>query len=255
MLNRRSLILLPLAAHLAPALALPRAAEQALLQGAQLRVGIERLAKLSLERQLLPERAALELPKERLRVMGAMERLNDKQLRPTGLSGRRLAQLERALEGAAQFVGQLDATPLHLLTESEALAARLGFITTALSGELEDPARGAWVDLLARASASALRVGKLNFAAASALDRSAQVAVGAQQSLLEFQSALQAMDRGALPERAQQELQLAQHQWLLFRATLRDDGLLKSRERLADLASTTDRIAEALGKTAQRLLA
>jgi hypothetical protein len=51
-----------------------------------------------------------------------------------------------------------------------------------------------------------------------------------------------------------QELQLAQQQWLLFRAALNDGGLVKNPSRLAEVATTTDRIAESLGLMAQQAL-
>lgn len=252
MLTRRTLLpllLLPVHAH-----AQARSAESMLLLGAQLRIGVERLAKLELERALLPQRADPELGKERPRLQDILSQMADPRQRPSGLSGRRLAQLDRALEDAQLFIERRAPAAAIVLSESEALAARLGFVTTALSATLADAERGALVDLLARASASALRVGKLNFAAAGLRRPAADVAVGAQQSLLEFQSALQALNPDGLPDKARQELELARHQWLIFRAGLQDNGLLKPSARLTDLASTTDRIAESLGRMARRLL-
>jgi len=253
MLTRRALLpalLLPL-----PLFAQGRSAESALLLGAQLRIGVERLAKLELERALLPQRADSELSKERPRLLDTLTQLADPRQRPGALAGRRLAQLERALEDAQLFVDRRETTPAQVLRESEALAARLGFVTTALSSAVANAERGALVDLLARASASVLRVGKLNYAATGLRQPPADVAVGAQQSLVEFQSALQALNPATLPDKARQELELTQHQWLLFRAGLQENGLIKPSTRLADLATTTDRMAESLGRMARRLLA
>lgn len=252
--TRRALLaVLPFAALSSAVLA--RGMEDALLQGALLRLGVERLAKLSLEKRVLAERASNELVKERARVQDALQRLRDPRALPAGWSGRRAAQVERAVEAASEFANRLDAAPADLLGESEALAARLGFVTTALSGELADPAQGALIDLLARAGTTALRVGKLNFAAALAGKANAEIAVSAQQSLGEFRAALQSIAGQSLPARARQELEQAQNQWLLFHAALREGGLAKDPARLPEIATTTDRIAESLAQLAKRVLA
>lgn len=252
--TRRSLLAaLPFAALQPTAQA--RGMEEPLLQGALLRLGIERLAKLCQEKRVLPERATAELAKERARVQDTLQRLRDPRSLPAGWSGRRAQQFERATEAAADFVARLDAPPAELLSESEALAARLGFITTALSGELADPAQGALVDLFARAGTTALRVGKLNFAAAAQGGKpNAEVLVAAQQSLGEFRAALQSIAGQSLNARARQDLEQALNQWLMFRAALNEGGLAKEAGRLAEVATTTDRIAEALAQMARRVL-
>lgn len=253
--TRRSLLAaLPLAALLPTAQA--RGMEEPLLQGALLRLGVERLAKLSLEKRVLPERATAEMAKERARVQDSLQRLRDPRLLPAHWSGRRAQQFERAIEAAGEFAARPEGAAAELLSESEALAARLGFLTTALSGELADPAQGALVDLLARAGTTALRVGKLNFAAAAQGGKpNAEVLVAAQQSLGEFRAALQSIAGQGLNARARQELEQAQNQWLMFRAALTEGGLAKDPGRLSEIASTTDRIAESLAQMARRVLA
>ncbi|MBB5205709.1 hypothetical protein HNQ51_003036 [Inhella inkyongensis] len=225
----------------------------ALLAATQLRLGVERLVKLELERRALPRltRALQESERERPRVGAALQHLR----RPwPQLNERRQAQVLRATDEAADLVADLQRTPGTLLGDSEAVAVRLGFVTTTLSGLAPDPERAALVDLLARAGTTALRVGKLNFAAAMETGRgSASVAVAAQQSVIEFESALQSLGRQRLGERATQNLELAQHQWVLFRAALSPSGLVKSPDRLPEVATTTDRIAEALSRLAQQL--
>ena len=80
------------------------------------------------------------------------------------------------------------------------------------------------------------------------------VTVAALQSLTEFRSSLQAVTQTGLSARAQADLGLAQNQWLLFQASLGANGLAKSPDRLADVATTTDRMAEALGSLARRVM-
>ena len=224
-----------------------------LLVAAQLRLGVERLVKLELERRALPSltRALQETERERPRVGAALQSL--RRAWPQ-LNERRQAQVQRATDEAADLVADLRRPPGTLLGDSEAVAVRLGFVTTTLSGLAADPERAALVDLLARAGTTALRVGKLNFAAAVEGGRaSASVAVAAQQSLIEFESALQSLGRQRLGERGTQSLELAQHQWLLFRAALGPSGLVKAPDRLPEVATTTDRIAESLQRLAQQL--
>ncbi len=226
--------------------------EPPLLAAAQLRMGLERLVKLELEARVLPTgRAQQESERERQRLEAALRTLADS----SRLSARRASQVQRAADDAQALMGSLKQAAPSLLSESEAVAVRLGFVTTALSGDVSDPARGALVDLLARAASTALRVGKLNFAAA-ALGPSAggDVTVAALQSLTEFRSALQAVAQTSLNPRAQADFGLAQNQWLLFQASLGANGLAKSPERLSDVATTTDRMAEALGSLARRVM-
>ena len=249
-MRRRSALLLALSPL--PGWPQPAGTPSPLLAAAHLRLGVERMAKLHLERGLLPQRAGAELDKERQRVSAALRSLSELPPRALqGLSARRQAQLAQVMGEADGFVASPPESVGRVVGDSEALAARLGFITTALSGVEGRPERGAQIDLLARAGVTVLRVGKLNFAALQA-GPSNELRVGATQSLTEFSSALEALGAQSLSEPQRQELQLAQQQWLLFRAALGADGLLKSRERLADVATTTDRMAESLAAMARR---
>lgn len=236
-----------------PLLAHAQAAPDLLLQAVLLRAGLERLVKLELEHRVLKQnRALLAADKERQRLNRALEALSAPI---KGLGGRREAQVQRAVLDAGELMANL-AQPLPgLLAASEALAARLGFVTTTLSGLAADPERATLVDLLARASATALRLGKFNFAAvgAGAGAASADVAVSAQQSLGEFRAALAGVAGQRLDERGRAELQLAQNQWLLLSNVLGPMGLAKSPERLTEVANTTDRIAEAMLALARRV--
>ncbi|MFN4116804.1 MAG: hypothetical protein ACK4F7_09960, partial [Inhella sp.] len=128
------------------------------------------------------------------------------------------------------------------------------YISAALSGLAGNPTQAeqaAQLDLFLRAAASALRVGKLNFAAIALPDQQG-LRVGAAQALIEFSSALQAVGQQQLRPAQAQALQLAQQQWLLFRAALTEQGLAKGRERLPEVATTTERIADSLIAMAQR---
>ena len=216
-------------------------------------MGVERVAKLQLERRLLPERSAIESPKAKQRVQAALAQLQDQPKLLAGLSSRRKAQFQAVADEAARFVDAPPELASRVFSDSEALMARLGFITTTLSGLVADPMRGAQVDLLARAGASALRVGKINFAAAQA-PKELGLQVSARQALIEFSSALEAVGQQDLSKAQQQDLQLAQNQWLLFRAVLNEGGLVKDASRLTEVATTTDRIAESLSLMAQKAL-
>lgn len=239
---------------LMPARLLAQESPSPLLAAAQLRLGVERLAKLQLEQALLPQRAAAEMEKERTRLAQALRQLREAREQPRalqGLSSRRQAQLVLVAEEAADFVARPPRAVPQLVSDSEALAARLGFVTTALSGVEANAQRGAQIDLFARAGATALRIGKLNFAVLQEPGRQ-ELRVGAAQVMQEFGATLEAVGQQTLSAQQAQALQLARHQGLLFRAGLGDDGLLRSRERLAELASTTDRIAESLALMARR---
>ncbi len=254
MLNRRSLALLSLAAlptlGRAQAKALPTLP---LLAAAQLLIGVERIAKLRLERDVLVTRATQESAKERVRMEESARQLLEPSRGLEALSGRRLAQVAATASAAAQFAAAPPDAADQLLSESEALVARLGFVTTALSGVSAQPELAAQLDLFARAGASALRVGKFNLAARG--QPAAALRVGATQALGEFSAALQAVGTQSLSAAQQRDLQLAQNQWLLFRAALGNDGLVRDPARLGEVASTTDRMAESLVAMARRAAA
>jgi hypothetical protein len=224
-----------------------------LLAAGRLLVGVERLAKLWLEQSLLPERAALAQRRAQQQLAEALSQLRAAPPRlMAALPARRQSQLQATADEVELFAAQPAQQPVaRLFSDSEALVARLGFVSTALSGVAADAQRAAQVDLFARAAGSALRVGKINFAAA-ALPQTSSFRVAAAQALIEFSSALDAVSGQPLSARQRQDLQLAQQQWLLFRAALGSDGLVKSRERLPDVATTTERIAESLEVMAQR---
>ncbi len=224
-----------------------------LLAASLVLMGVERVAKLQLERRLLPDRSAVEAPKARQRVQAALRQLQEQPKALAGLSARRQSQVMSVADDAGRFVDAPPQLASQLYSESEALVARLGFVTTTLSGVAADPMRGAQVDLLARAGASALRVGKINFAAAQA-PKDLSLQVSARQALIEFSSALAAVGQQNLSEAQRQDLQLAQNQWLLFRAALNDGGLVKDASRLPEVATTTDRIAESLALMAQKAM-
>lgn len=249
--RRRSVLLL---SAVLPAWPLGLRAEPApdlLMQAVWVRLGVERVVKLELERRVLAlPRSLTEAAKERQRLTRALDALAQPQ---KALSGRREAQVQRAVGDASELLGQVAAvaTPAALVGQSEALAARLGQVMATLAGLASDGERAAQVDLLARAAAFALRLGKLNFAAAAG-GASADVSVSAQQTLGEFRAALQAVGAQRLDERARQDLQLAQNQWLLLSNALGPSGLAKSSERLVEVATTTDRIAESMGALARR---
>jgi len=234
-----------------PLLGHAQAAPDLLLQAVLLRAGLERLVKLELEHRVLKQdRAVLAADKERQRLNRALEALSGPI---KGLSGRREAQVQRAVLDAGDLLANLGQPVAALLGASEALAARLGFVTTTLSGVAADPDRATLVDLLARASTTALRLGKFNFAAVGPGAAQADVTVSAQQSLGEFRAALGSVAGQRLDERGRADLQLAQNQWLLLSNVLGPTGLAKSPERLAEVATTTDRIAESMLALARRV--
>jgi hypothetical protein len=226
-------------------------AQDLLLQAVFVRLGVERLAKLELERRVLKQdRAAHQLTKERERTLRAIDVLSAPN---KVLTGRREVQVQRAVLEAGDLIANLAQPAPALVDASEALAARLGFVTTALSAVTADAERGALVDLLTRASATSLRLGKFNFAAQIAGATSSDVAVSAQQSLGEFRAALEAVGTQRLDERGRADLKLAQNQWLLLSNVLGPAGLVKSSDRLAEVATTTDRIAESMLALARRV--
>lgn len=255
----------PAAAALLAAVALAttapaRAGEPALLAAAELRVGVERLAKLCVERTALiePTRARDEIGRERVRVMGALATLRG----DTGLSARRRGQVLRLSDGVSAFVERVDGVPpglgasgwTEVYRDSEVLAAQMSFVSTGLSGDSGDDARATLVDLLTRAAATALRVGKLNFAAAVG-PASKTIEVDLQQALGEFSAALAAISTRQLSDqRMRDDLELARQQWVLFSATLNSAGRVKDSRHLPHLATTADRIAQSLLAIAQRAM-
>lgn len=260
---------LPCAAALALALLCGEAAaapaampEPPVMAAAELRVGVERLAKLCVEHsaRVDPLRAQDELARERQRVIGALALLRA----DTTLTGRRRGQLLRLSDGVSAFIERIDTVRTgpaasagwnDVYRDSEALAAQVSFVSTALSADLGDGGRAALVDLLTRAAATALRVGKLNFAAAAGGAPHRGIEVDLQQSLGEFSAALAAISSHQLPDqRMQDDLELARNQWVLFRAALNDNGRVKDPRRLPQLATTADRIAQSLLAIAQRAM-
>lgn len=236
----------------------PATAAAAVLAAAELRVGIERLAKLCVERAALAGAARTrdEIGRERQRVAGALEALRS----DPALSARRRGQVMRVADGVTALVERIDASPAgaawtEVYRDSEALAAQMSFVSTGLSGEMADGERATLVDLLTRAAATALRVGKLNFAAAAGGPTSRTIEVDLRQALGEFSAALQAISAQSLPDRRMRdELELARNQWVLFSAALNAGGLVKDRKRLPDVATTADRIAQSLLAMAQKAL-
>lgn len=255
---RRQLLVLSVLGGLPLREAVGADASTPLLAATQLLVGVERVAKLSLERRLLPTRAEQEIRKEGQRVEHAARRLLDSRKALQGLSSRRLEQLASTADAAAQFAAEPPEPAQQLLGESESLAARIGFLTTSLSGIAERPDLASRLDLFARAGASALRVGKFNLAAALSSTKPAQAAaplglrVSAAQARQECLAALHAVGEQTLLAAQQREMQLIRHQWLLFSAALGSDGLAKDPQRLGEVASTTDRIAQSLLEMARR---
>ncbi|MBH9551652.1 hypothetical protein [Inhella gelatinilytica] len=249
-LSRRAVLALTVLAGTPPSLCASPRRVTALWSCTQLRVCLERLVKLELERRALPHspRPGQELAKERLRTE---QRLVELSGALTDLGTRRRQQVNRLLEEAEDLLQRLALPADALLGRSEALAARMGFVTLALSTEAADPDLAQQLDLLSRAGSTALRVGKLNFAAYQ--QRSAEMAVPASQALVEFQTALNVIGQHTLSAGATHELAQAQTQWVLFRASLGVNGLVKSADRLGDVATTTDRIAQSLGQLAIRL--
>ena len=252
------LALLCMAAMAAPA----TAPEPPVMAAAELRVGVERLAKLCVEHsaRVDPLRAQDELQRERRRVVGALALLRA----DTSLAGRRRGQLLRLSDGVSAFIERIDTVRTGPATsagwnevyrDSEVLAAQMSFVSTALSADLADGGRATLVDLLTRAAATALRVGKLNFAAAAGGPSSKGIEVDLQQSLGEFSAALAAISSQQLPDpRMLEDLELARNQWVLFRAALHDNGRVKDARRLPQVATTADRIAQSLLAIAQRAM-
>lgn len=238
------------------------AAEPPVMAAAELRVGVERLAKLCVEHsaRVDPLRAQDELARERQRVVSALALLRA----DTTLTGRRRGQLLRLSDGVSAFIERVDTVRTgpaassgwnDVYRDSEALAAQVSFVSTALSADLADGSRATLVDLLTRAAATALRVGKLNFAAAAGGPVSKGLEVDLQQSLGEFSAALTAISAQQLPDqRMQDDLELARNQWVLFRAALNDNGRVKDPRRLPQVATTADRIAQSLLAIAQRAM-
>lgn len=227
-----------------------------LLAAVRLLMGVERLAKLRLQLPLLPEQAEAALRRAQAQLQQDLQQLRSASPRAlAALPARRQAQLQSTAEEVSAFAaGLLQPTPpavQRLVGDSEALVARLGFATTALSGAAGQA--GAQVDLFCRAAATALRVAKLNFAALQ-LPQETGLRVSASQAVQEFGASLQAVGAQSLSEAQRAALRLAEQQWLLFRATLDAQGLIKGRERLAEVASTTERMAQSLAEMAERAL-
>lgn len=235
-------------ARAAPATAaLPAASSP--LAVAEVRVGVERLAKLHFEltSSADPQRTRRQLQRERERIFAALQVLQaDKAL--TLAQRSRVASLTSGVGEYAQRIGE-PAQPAEIYRDSESLVARLTFLSTALSAR--DPALGALLDLVTRAAATALRVGKINLARAGGLQLHS-LEVDTTQALVEFRSALEAIGAQRLDESTQAELTLAQHQWILLRSALTARGLVQDTARLKDLASTSDFIAESLLALARR---
>lgn len=232
----------------------------AVLSAAELRVGVERLAKLQFERQLASEadRAGAELLRERSRIEAVLLALSN----DNSLNGRRRGQIrkvgddaESLLQLASKPVAQVSSQDLlDCYQSSEALAAQLSFVSTGLSNDSTDSAAAATVDMLTRAATMVLRVGKLNFAAAKG-NRSAALVVDARQTLTEFKSALDAIGAWAQTDaHVRAELDLVRNQWIMFSAALNADGLAKEAQRLPQVATTTDRIAQSLMTMARRVV-
>lgn len=247
----------PLATAAAPAAPVAQGASPAVLAAVELRVGVERMAKLRLEQAVVTRdggRSRDEYGRTRERVVASLQ-----QLRADGsLSARRRGQLERVSPDIERLAAPATAPQAQALGEvyrdSEALAARLGFLSTGLSAEAGDSSHGALVDLIGRAAASAQRVGKLQFAS-HAGTAGAGIEVDARQAITEFTAALEAIDQQGLPDpRMRDELALARQQWLLFSAALGTGGLVKESRRLGDVATTADRIAQSLMAMAHRAM-
>jgi hypothetical protein len=248
------------AAPAAPAAAPAVPSVPPVMAAAELRVGVERLAKLCVEHsaRVDPLRAQDELARERQRVVGAIALLRA----DSTLTGRRRGQLLRLSDGVSAFIERIDTVRTgpspssgwnEVYRDSEALAAQVSFVSTALSADLADGGRATLVDLLTRAAATALRVGKLNFAAAAGGAADKGIEVDLQQSLGEFSAALAAISSQQLPDqRMQDDLELARNQWVLFRAALDERGRVKDPRRLPQVATTADRIAQSLLAIAQR---
>lgn len=240
--------------------ALAQATSASILAAAEVRVGVERLAKLQYERTLPGEGsfALAELQKEKNRVVSALGVLGQ----DASLSSRRRGQISRLEEGTNSLLLLLDKTTQNLSEQdlndcyrsSEALAAQLSFINTGLTNDFPDTEAATLVDLLTRAAAMVLRVGKANLAAQRG-HVAAAVTVDARQTLVEFQSALAAISTQAQQEpQLKTELELVKNQWVLFSAALTSEGLVKNAQRLQDLRSTSDRIAQSLLVMARRVL-
>ena len=133
-----------LAGGRAAALAAP-AAEPPVMAAAELRVGVERLAKLCVEHsaRVDPLRAQDEIARERQRVIAALALLRA----DNSLGGRRRGQLLRLSDGVSAFIERLDTVRSgpaasqgwnEVYRDSEALAAQVSFVSTALSADVAD---------------------------------------------------------------------------------------------------------------------
>jgi hypothetical protein len=245
-LSRRASLMLALAV---PVAAWGQAGKPPLLEAARLCVGVERLVKLELERRVLrAPRATQEGLKERAKVDQALLAFGQ----PLRLvTTDQAARVQRATSDAAELIGTLHRPEPMLLSESEAVAARLGLVTSALSSEVANKEHGVCVDLMTRAAVAALRVGKLNFAASAV----GGVGVAPHHAILDFRSTLRSVVEQGLAPRLLAELELALNQWLLFEGALDNFGLVKSPTRLQEVATTTDRMAEVLMQLATRVMA
>lgn len=225
-----------------------------LLAAAEVRIGVERLAKLHFEgaRSADAARAERLRQRERERVLAALALLREDRTLPQGARTRvsSLGDSVGAFVDRAARDGGSGLPAAELYGDSEALAARITFVSTALSAR-GDVHLGTLVDLVTRAAATAQRLGKVNFARASGL-KGRSFDVDASQSLIEFRSALDAIDSQQLDERTRGELELAQHQWILLRAVLDEQGLAREGRHLRDLAGIADHMAEALLALARR---
>jgi hypothetical protein len=244
-------------------LAAPASAQSgsALLAAAEWRVGVERLAKLQFERMVAgeAERAQTELLRERSRIEAALGVLKNE----SALSARRRGQILRATDGMTPLLAGIDKQPRSVSDKdlsdyyqtSEALAAQLSFVSTGLSNEFADADTATMVDMLTRAATMALRVGKLSFAAGRSQQPAATVVSDARQTVVEFRSALEAIgERAQGDAKLKSELDLVRNQWIMFSAALNADGLAKDPQRLPQIATTTDRIAQSLVAIARRIV-
>lgn len=229
-------------------------AAASLLAAAEVRIGVERLAKLHFERARAADAARADRlrQRERDRVLAALTLLREDKSLPPGTRQRvnSLSDSVSQFAERAAAVAPVGAAVAELYGDSEALAARITFISTALSAR-GDPHLGTLVDLVTRAAATAQRLGKVNFARASGL-KGRSFDVDASQSLVEFRSALEAIGTHQLDERTRGELELVQHQWILLRTALDEQGLAREGRHLRDLAGIADHMAEALLALARR---
>lgn len=258
-LGRRCLLIVLLAviASVAPVASVAYSADltktSSLLAAAELRVGVERLAKLHFEQRTSgqPARAIAEHRRERDRVLTALAVLrNDKAL--AAVPRNRLGAVNDAVDEFVDGMRVESADTLQIYRDSEALAIRISFVGLAVAS-LHDNEQAQLQDLVTRAAATALRVGKIHFASVAGVNAPA-LRVDIAQALIEFDSALQAINSRQLDEGTRSELLLAQHQWVLLRSAIDARGSLRDRARARDVATTTDRIAESLLAAGRRNL-